>query len=110
MSEDLRTAEQLRQLFAQYPQAGQALQRIIGNVDQINALNSRGGGNGEDDASKQYQLAIGQGMPPINETLDLLKVLVLQMGVNGASAMSVFDAAEAEAQEIGHSWQQDPAQ
>ncbi|MGW0859863.1 hypothetical protein [Streptomyces sp. NPDC002690] len=107
MSEDLRTTEQLKALFAQYPGAADALHRVNQNVARINEINARGGGDGEDEASKQYREAITAGMPPITQTLDLLNVLVDQLGVDGTDAMKIFDRAETEAQQIGAAWTED---
>ncbi|MET9147813.1 hypothetical protein ACFUCQ_18550 [Streptomyces sp. NPDC057197] len=104
MPEVLRTTDQLKQLFAEYPRLGTALADANANIARINELNKSGGGNNEDEASKQYHATVDKGMPPVEDMLTLLNTLVSRLGVDGDDVMKVFDKAEDEAKRFAADW------
>ncbi|MEE1746112.1 MULTISPECIES: hypothetical protein [unclassified Streptomyces] len=90
--------------FADYENLGAALAKAHANVNTINDLNTRGGGNGEDDSSKQYLEQIKTGMPPLTDTLKMLDILVTQLGQTGQDVKKLFGDAEEQAAVLAKDW------
>ncbi|MFE9612476.1 hypothetical protein [Streptomyces sp. NPDC006012] len=90
--------------FAHYENLGTALSSAHDHVAAVNDLNTRGGGDGKDDSSKQYQDQIGKGMPPLTDTLKMLDTLVTNLGQSGQDVKKIFAEAEEQATQLAKDW------
>ncbi|MFJ2897302.1 hypothetical protein ACIO87_20755 [Streptomyces sp. NPDC087218] len=101
---ELKAGDATWQGFADYENLGTALAKGHGNLDAINDLNTRGGGDGEDESSKQYLERIKPGMPPLTDTLKMLDLLITQLGQNGQDVKKIFGDAEDQAALLAKHW------
>ncbi|MEV3858671.1 hypothetical protein AB0J38_30695 [Streptomyces sp. NPDC050095] len=90
--------------FAHYESLGTALSSAHDHVKAIHDLNTRGGGDGKDDSSKQYQDQISKSMPPLTDTLQMLDTLVTNLGRNGQDVKKIFADAEEQAAQLAKDW------
>ncbi|WP_217146099.1 hypothetical protein [Streptomyces sp. AC627_RSS907] len=101
---ELKAGDATWQGFAGYEDLGSALAGGHANLDAVNDLNTRGGGDGEDESSKQYLEQIGVGMPPLTDTLKMLDLLITQLGQNGQDVKKIFGDAEDQAALLAKHW------
>ncbi|MFJ6016293.1 hypothetical protein [Streptomyces sp. NPDC092952] len=88
----------------EYGKLGKTLADTHAHLESINGLNTRGGGDGQDDSSKQYLEVIGTGMPPLTDTLKMLDFLITRLGEDGQDVKKLFAGAEDLATQIAKDW------
>ncbi|MFJ8541140.1 hypothetical protein ACIRFH_03820 [Streptomyces sp. NPDC093586] len=101
---ELKAGDATWQGFTEYENLSTALAEGHANTEAVNDLNTRGGGDGEDESSKQYLEQIKVGMPPLTDTLKMLDILVTQLGQNGQDVKKIFGEAEDQATLLARHW------
>ncbi|MGW1408372.1 hypothetical protein [Streptomyces sp. NPDC002403] len=101
---ELKASDATWKGIEEYGKLGATLAETHAHVESINDLNKRGGGDGEDESSKQYRELIEVGMPPLADSLKMLDILITRLGENGQDVKKLFGEAEELATLLAKDW------
>lgn len=103
MAEEIKTTDDLRRLFGQYPQIATLIESLSGDIAHINQLNLTAGGK-DDETAENYNKIAGLGTQVLDEVAKMLRDMTATTGEGGENAMKVFDAAEEDAKHLSTTW------
>ncbi|GAA3185837.1 MULTISPECIES: hypothetical protein [Streptomyces] len=103
MAEEIKTTDDLRRLFGEYPRLAETIKALNADVAEINRLNTDGAGR-DDEVHDQYMGVAGPGTHALETVVKLMSDLTDSTGQAGDNIMKIFDAAKRDSEELVQAW------
>ncbi|MEU3713500.1 hypothetical protein [Streptomyces catenulae] len=103
MAEEIRTTDDLKRLFGEYPHLAESIKALNADVAEINRLNTEGAGR-DDEVHDQYMDNAGPGTHALEAVVKLMSDLTDSTGQSGENIMKIFDAAKRDSEELVQAW------
>jgi hypothetical protein len=103
MADELKTSDQVRALFQEYPEIGDKIGRLGKDIDTLNQLNKTAGGT-DDAVAQQYHQQVDLGGEALSELVTLLQDVSDGVGTAGTDATSILARGESDAQTLADTW------
>ncbi|MER8088806.1 hypothetical protein ACFVZR_32510 [Streptomyces sp. NPDC058316] len=103
MTDEIKTTDDLKRLFGEYPQIADVIGQLSGDFEVINKLNLTAGGH-DDEVAEQYNGVAKIGTQTLNDIVKLLKDVTASTGESGQDVMKLFQATEEDAKKIAADW------
>jgi hypothetical protein len=104
MTNEIKTTDDLKRLFAAYPQIADLIGKLGGDLEAINHLNLTAGGR-DDEVHEQYNSVALMGTQSLDDIVKLLKDVTASTGRSGQDVVSLFRVTEEDAKRIAADWE-----